>query len=108
MGSGKGRARRAQSFLRLDDKTSARLGEELGERDRKLKNVGGRTTGADPSRVAGDEVPAIEIEVLLVVIDAGGAAAAAIVLLSRPIRVAGRPFSGSAGVGRGARRCATA
>ena len=50
-------------------------------------------------RDAGAEVPAIEIEVLVVVIDAGGSAAAAIVLLSRAVCVAGRPFSGSAGIG---------
>ncbi len=57
--------------------------------------------GAD--RDAGAEVPAVEIEVLLVVVESGGAAAAATVLLSRSVRVAGRSFSCPAGSGRGAR-----
>src|SRR5664280_2334991 len=72
-----------------------------------------RQCGADPGvdgsdRDAGAEVPAVEIEVLLVVVDAGGSAAAATVLLSRSVGVAGRSFSGPAGSGRGTRRCATA
>ena len=72
-----------------------------------------RQCGPDPGvdrsdRDAGAEVPAVEIEVLLVVIDAGGFAAAATVLLSRSVGVAGRSFSGPAGSGRSARRCATA
>src|ERR1035441_7728530 len=67
-------------------------------------HLGQRQCGPDAGvdgvdRDAGAEVPAIEIEILLVVIDAGGPAAAAIVLLSRSVRVAGRPFSGSASVG---------
>src|ERR1035437_2796163 len=53
-------------------------------------------------RDAGAEVPAVEIEVLVVVIDAGRTAAAATVLLSRSVGVAGRSFSGPAGPGRGA------
>ena len=66
-------------------------------------------TGLDSfDRDAGTEVPAVEIEVFLVVVDAGGAAAAATVLLSRSVGLAGRSFSGPAGTGRGARRCATA
>src|ERR1017187_7564824 len=60
-------------------------------------------TGLDGSdRDAGAEVPAIEIEVLLVVIDAGRTAAAATVLLPRSVGVAGRSFSGPAGTGRSA------
>ena len=71
-----------------------------------------RQCGEDPSldgadRDAGAEVPAVEITVFLVVVDTGGPAAAAIVLLSRSVGVAGRSFSGPAGPGRGARRCAT-
>ena len=62
--------------------------------------------GAD--RDAGVEVPAIEIDVLVVVVDAGRIAAATTVLLSGSVGVAGRSFSGPAGAGRGARRCATA
>ena len=53
-------------------------------------------------RDAGAEVPAIEIDVLLVVVDSVRSAAAATVLLSRSVGVAGRPFSGSTGTGRGA------
>ena len=56
----------------------------------------------------GVKVSAAEIEVLLVVIDTGRSAATTTVLLSRPVGVAGRSFSGSAGAGGGARRCATA
>ena len=62
--------------------------------------------GAD--RDVGAEVPAIEIDVLLVVVDIGGFAAAATVLLSRSVGVAGRSFSSSAGAGRSTRRCAAA
>ncbi len=72
-----------------------------------------RQCGPDPGvdrsdRNAGAEVFAVEIEVLLVVIDAGRSAAATTVLLSGSVGVAGRSFSGPAGAGRGARRCATA
>jgi IS4 transposase len=59
-----------------------------------------RLDGSD--RDAGAEVPAIEIEVLLVIIDAGRTAAAAAVLLPRSVGVAGRSFSGPAGTGRSA------
>ena len=52
---------------------------------------------------AGAKVPAVEIEVLLVVIDAGGIAAAATVFLSRFVGMAGRSISGPAGAGRGTR-----
>jgi hypothetical protein len=48
------------------------------------------------------------IDVLLVIVDTSGAVAAAVVLLSRSVGVAGRSFSGSAGAGRGTRRCAAA
>ena len=51
--------------------------------------------GAD--RDAGAEVPAVEIEVLLVIVDAGGIAAATIVLLSGSVGLAGRSVSGPAG-----------
>ena len=56
-----------------------------------------RQCGPDPGvdgadRDAGAEVPAVEIEVRLVVVDSGGSAAAATVLLSRSVGVAGRPF----------------
>ena len=44
-------------------------------------------------RDAGAEVPAVEIEVFVVVVNSGGAAAAAIILLSRSVGVAGRSFS---------------
>ena len=57
-----------------------------------------RVDGAD--RDAGAEVPAIEIDVFLVVIDPGRVAAATTVLLSRSVAVAGRSISGSAGSGR--------
>ena len=40
-------------------------------------------------RDAGTEVPAVEIVVLLVTIDAGSAAASATLLLSRPVGVVG-------------------
>ena len=59
-------------------------------------------------RDAGAEVPAVEIFVLLVMIDAGGSTAAATVLLSRSVGVVGRSFSVPAGSLRSARRCATA
>src|SRR3990172_6470294 len=52
-----------------------------------------------PDRHAGAEVSAVEIDVLLVAVESGRAAAAATVLLSRSVGVAGRPFSGTAGVG---------
>ena len=63
-----------------------------------------RQCGPDPGvdgadRDAGAEVPAVEIEVLLVVIDAGGSAAAATVLLSRSVGVVGRSISGPAAFG---------
>ena len=57
--------------------------------------------GAD--RDAGAEVPAIEIDVLVVVVDASRFVAATTVLLSRPVGMAERSISGSAGVGRGTR-----
>src|SRR5205085_11548988 len=69
----------------------------------------GPDSGVDCSdRDAGAEVFAVEIEVLLVVINAGGSAAATTVLLSGSVAVVGRSFSGPAGAGRGARRRATA
>jgi hypothetical protein len=43
-------------------------------------------------RDAGAEVLAVEIDVLLVVIDAGGVVAAATILLSRSVGVVGRSF----------------
>src|SRR2546426_7797011 len=63
-----------------------------------------RQRGPDPGmdgadRHAGAEVPAIEIDVLLVVVESRRAAAATTVLLSRSVGVAGRPFSGSARAG---------
>jgi hypothetical protein len=75
-------------------------------RDQRQRGAHAGVDGVD--RDAGAEVPTVEIDVLLVVIDAGRAAAAATVFLSRSVGVAGRSFSGSAGLGRGARRCATA
>jgi hypothetical protein len=53
-----------------------------------------RQCGQDPSvdgvdRDAGAEVPAVEIVVLLVIIDAGRSAAAATLLLSRSVGVVG-------------------
>ena len=57
--------------------------------------------GAD--RDAGAEVPAIEIDVLLVVVDARRIVAATTVLLSGSVGMAGQSISGSTGVGRGAR-----
>ena len=57
---------------------------------------------------AGAEVPAVEIDMVMVVVESGGATAAATVLLSRSVGVAGRSFSGSASAGRGTRRCAAA
>src|ERR1700685_2421312 len=71
-----------------------------------------RQCGQDPSvdgvdRDAGAEVPAVEIDVFLVVIDAGGAVAAATILLSRSVGVVGRSFLSPAGSRRRARRCAT-
>jgi len=71
----------------------------------KIKTFVGTSANVDGSdRDAGAEVPAIEIDVLLVVVDSGGAAAAAIVLLSRSVGMAGRSLSGPAGAGRSARR----
>src|SRR5258708_24464088 len=72
-----------------------------------------RQCGPDPGvdrsdRDAGAEVPAVEIEVLLVVVESGGAVAAATVLLSRSMGVAGRSFPGPTGSRRRSRRCATA
>jgi len=66
-----------------------------------------RQCGSDPGadgadRDAGVEVPANEIEVRLVAIDVGGFAAAAVVLLSRSVGVAGRPFWCPTGAGRSA------
>ena len=54
-------------------------------------------------RDAGAEVPAIEIDVFVVVVDVGRIAAATTVLLSRSVGMAGRSISGSTSVGRGAR-----
>jgi len=54
--------------------------------------------GAD--RDVGAEVPANEIEVLVVVIESGGVAAAAALLLPGSVGVAGRSFSGPSGAGR--------
>src|SRR5438874_397892 len=66
-------------------------------------------TGLDGfDRDAGIEVPAIEIKVLLVVVDAGGFAATTTVLLSGSVGLAGRSVSGPTGSGRSTRRCATA
>ena len=61
-----------------------------------------RQRGPDPGvdgidRHARAEVPAIEIEVQLVIVEFGRAAAAAIVLLPRSVDVAGRSVSGPAG-----------
>src|ERR1019366_711414 len=72
-----------------------------------------RQRGSDPGgdgadRHAGSQVPAVEIDVSVVVVASGRAAAAATVLLSRSVGVAGRSISGPAGSGRRARRCATA
>jgi len=63
-----------------------------------------RQRGADPGvdgadRHVGAEVPAVEIDILLVVIQSSRAVATATVLLPRSVEVAGRSFSGPAGAG---------
>ena len=68
----------------------------------------GQDAGVDGTNCdAGAEVPAIEIDILLVVVDADGVAAAAILLLPRSVGVAERSVCGRAGAGRSARRCAS-
>jgi hypothetical protein len=59
----------------------------LGSGDQRQCGPNPDVDGVD--RDAGAEVPAVEIDVLLVVIDAGGASAAATVLLSRSVGVVG-------------------
>jgi hypothetical protein len=63
-----------------------------------------RTQVDGSDRHAGAQVPAIEIDVFLVPVDSGRAAAATTVFLSGSMGVAGRPLSGPASAGRGARR----
>jgi hypothetical protein len=74
----------------------------------KIKTFVGTSANAVRTQVWTALIAMLEIAVLLVAIDAGRFASAAIVLLSRSVGVVRRPFWGSTGAGRSARRCATA
>ena len=104
MGRGWKRARRNLSTAPVLHPTTVLQGAEAdaeGQDFRGDQRQCGEDAGLDGAdRDAGAQVSAVEIEVLLVVIDAGRSAAATTVLLSRSVGVAGRSFSGSAGPGR--------